>query len=351
MTAMIRVGLVGLDHWYSALGLAETMARRDDMDLVGIADADSRRAADAARRSGVDRVEGEWEKLVEDRGVDAIASFVNSAANPEVCVAAARAGKHLLSTKPVARTLDDASRVVTAVREAGVHFLPAETRHRVAKQSVTLRRWLSEGKLGRLLSASFSLWASLPQRWPDDPDPGWFVDPSCTVGGAWVDHAIYQLDLMRFLLGEEVTSISGQVANLLHQTLPVEDWGVATVTFAGGTRAILEDTWTGPGEIFQQSMTLVGTAGAVRVDGIQGRMLLLGEVASPFPGWVEAEPPARHGDDIDHWLALIRGQAEPAATVEDAWRNLAACAAFYEAARSGKAVAPRTLDEGSTNDG
>lgn len=340
MTAKIQVGLIGLDHWYTVLGLIESMTGRDDVAVAGIADTEVGRATETARRFGVDRVEDQWEKLVEDPGIDAIATFVSSDQNPAVCVAAAEAGKHVLSIKPMARTLDDASRVVAAVRQAGVHFLPAETRHRLGEQSVTLRRWLEEGKLGKFVSASFSLWASLPQRWPGDPDPGWFADPARTVGGAWVDHAIYHLDLLRFLLGEEVSSISGQVANLCHDALPVEDWGVATVAFAGGSRAILEDTWTATNGLFQQSSTLVGTEGAVRFDGIRGRMLLVGQLASPFSGWVEAPPPARYADGVDYWLALMRGQAEPVATVEDAWRNLAACLAFYEAARSGQTVVP-----------
>jgi len=342
MNVTIRVALVGLDHWYTAIALAEAISARDDVALAGIADAEPDRAGEVAQRSGCDRVEQQWRALVEDPDIDAVASFISTEQNPDVCVAAAEAGKHLLSIKPLARNLEEATRVVAAVRRAGVHFLPAESRHRLSDLSTTLKLWLTEGRLGELVSASFSLWAGLPQRWPGDIDPGWFADPARAPGGAWIDHAIYQLDLLRFLLDDEVASVSGRVANLRDVHLPVEDWGVATVACAGGTQAILEDTWTSPQGRFQQSTTLVCSKGGIRLDGIRNSMQVLGGFP-PFSGWVETEPLQRRSDGIDHWLALIRGEAKPVATVDDAWRNLAACSAFYEAARSGRTVTPQEL--------
>jgi predicted dehydrogenase len=57
---------------------------------------------------------------------------------------------------------------------------------------------------------------------------------------------------------------------------------------------------------------------------------------------VEVAAPARHDQaaDLDHWVAVISGEAEPVATVEDAWHNLAACIAFYESVRDGRARSP-----------
>ncbi len=339
MSSALRVGLVGLDHWYTAVPLAEEMAKREDMTLSGIFDADGKRAEEVARRCGVERVETDWRALVEDGGIDAVASFVSVEQNPEVCLAAAAAGKHLMTIKPMARTLEQAREVVAAVRRAGVSFLPAESLHRVGAQSRALKQWLEEGRLGRLLHASFSLWAGLPQRWPGDPGPGWFADPARTVGGAWVDHAIYHIDLMRFLLGEEVATVAGQVGNLSHPGLPVEDWGVATLSFAGGSRAVLEDTWTAPQGAFQQSATLVGSEGAVHLDGIRRRMLVKGNFP-PFTGWVETDPPMGQREALSHWLSAVRAEGAPVATVEDAWDNLAVCVAFYDAASTGSTRTP-----------
>ncbi|WUJ70562.1 Gfo/Idh/MocA family oxidoreductase [Kribbella soli] len=335
----LRVALVGVDHWYSALPLAEGTRARAGLSLAGVWDADPVRAAYVNERYDVGRVEADWRTLVDDPGIDAVMSFVSPDLNHEVCVAAAEAGKHIIANKPLALRLEDASHVVEAVRGSGVTFLPAESRQRLGPNAQWLRQWVKDGRIGQLTSAAMTTWAGLPAQWPDDRTPGWFVDPARTVGGGWVDHSIYQIDLLRWLLGEEVVAISGQTAKHAHPELEVEDYGVATATFAGGAVATLENTWTAPDGGFQSSYTLVGSGGAVRMDGIQGRLLVSGEV-EPFSGWVEVAPPGRHDQaaDLDHWAAVINGEAEPVATVEDAWHNLAACLAFYRSVDAGQTV-------------
>ncbi|MBO0701890.1 MAG: Gfo/Idh/MocA family oxidoreductase, partial [Candidatus Dormibacteraeota bacterium] len=203
----LRIGVIGFDHWYSALPMVRTLASHPAAELAGIADPDPERAHQAGVRAGrPDLVLEAPEALIEDPSVEVIASFIDPGRNPEICIAAARQGKHLLSIKPVARTLEEADRVVAAVEEAGVSFLPAESRGRLAAINQQLRSWIDEGRFGQMLSAYCSLWATLPQRWPGDHDPGWFADPERTVGGGWIDHAIYQIDLLRWLSGQEVVS-------------------------------------------------------------------------------------------------------------------------------------------------
>ncbi|MFF0267082.1 Gfo/Idh/MocA family protein [Kribbella sp. NPDC004536] len=333
----LRVALVGMDHWYSALPIAEGAHARDRFSLAGVWDSDPARAAYVSERYG-GQVEADWRTLVEDPRIDAVLSFVSPDLNPEVCVAAAKAGKHIIANKPMALRLEDASRVVEAVRAAGVTFLPAESRQRLGPGPQQLRQWLNDGRIGRLISASMTTWAGLPRQWPDDPSPGWFADPARTVGGGWVDHSIYQLDLLRWLLGEEVVAISGQTAKHLRPDLEVEDYGVATATFSGGAVATLEDTWTAPDGGFQASYTIVGSTGAVRLDGVQGRLLMI-----DGNGPVELDPPGKHDQaaDLDHWAAVIAGESVPVATVEDAWHNLAACLAFYESVDAGRTLSPQ----------
>jgi predicted dehydrogenase len=342
----LRVALIGVDHWYSALPMLDGAGARDWFTLAGVWDADPSRAAEVAGRYGVARVEDDWRVLVDDPGIDAVLSFLSPDLNHTVCRAAAKAGKHIIANKPLALRVEDATRVVEAVRSSGVHFLPAESRQRLGPASRFLRQWLGDG---RIASASMTTWAGLPRRWADDPDPGWFADPARTLGGGWVDHAIYQIDVLRWLLGEEIVAIGGQVANHCHVGLEVEDYGVATATFSGGAVATLENTWTAPDGGFQSSYTVVGSAGALtgaegwgknralRMDGILGRLLVHEDT-----GWAEVTPPGKHDQaaDLDHWAAVISGEAEPVATVEDAWHNLAACVAFYESVREGRVCRP-----------
>src|SRR5882757_1625457 len=197
MPAPVRFAVVGLDHWYSAVPLAESLAARSDTELVAISDSSIDRAKEVAAPFGDIRVTDSGQELIDDPSIDAIASFVSVDANPAVCVAAAAAGKHILSVKPLARTIEEADRIVTAVKAAGVVFLPAESRGREAAQNQQLRQWIGDGKFGDITSATFLLsGGGLPSGWPGDKDPGWFTDPERAPGGGWIDHSIYQIDLM-----------------------------------------------------------------------------------------------------------------------------------------------------------
>lgn len=344
-TSPVRFGIAGLDHWYSAFPFADALAASANATLVAVADPDIERARTLAQRAGVERVTADPQELAEDAGIDVIASFISVDRNPELCVAAARAGKHILSVKPMARALGEATEILTAVRQAGIVFLPAESRNRLSEQSALLKQWVAEGRLGRILTASYSLWAPLPRKWPGDSDPGWFADPARSPGGGWIDHSIYQIDLLRWLLGDEVAQISGRMANLRYPDLPVEDYGVAVATFGTGAVATIEDTWHAAPGAFRMHMSLAGTEGALATDSLTGRLSVAGGFP-PFEGWVHTAPRPANTDAVDHLVALVRGEREPVATVEDAWRNLAACLAGYEAARSGTPVTPDALPAG-----
>lgn len=343
MTA-IGVGLVGLDHWYTAIPLAEGVVENPLTELVAISDRDEARAKEVAIRCGVERTGTDWRAVVEDPRVSVVLSLASTEQNPAICRAAAEAGKHIIANKPLALALDEATSVREAVKKAGVHLFPGESRQRLGPRNATLYQWCQRPDIGPLCSASMSIWAGAPRQWPGDDTPGWFADPTRTLGGGWADHAIYEIDILRWVLGQEVTSVSGTMANFLHPELPVEDYGVAIVTFAGGLVATLENTWTAPTGGFQSSSRVVAAKGAFELNGVTDRQLVMG---TDFFGssWAETKQPALHDQkaDIDHFVRAVLGEHEPVATVDDAWSNLAACLAFYESVKAGRPVAPEQL--------
>lgn len=337
----LKVGLIGLDHWYSAIPLAKALAERADTELVGIVDRDLDRAQEACGELGVP-ITATPQTLIDDPSVDLVASFVSIDQNPDICVAAARAGKHILSIKPMALTVADGSRIVDAVRESGVTFVGSEARGRAAPFHQQLRTWLAEGRIGRLVSASLSMWSGLPQGWPGGTGSGWWVEPGRAPGGGWVDHSIYQIDLLRWLLGAEVTSVSGTTANLRHADLAFEDYGHAVLEFDNGVVADVEDTWAAPPGAFWVSTQFVGTEGVVSYDSRAGRVSVRGNFDA-FDGWVSLAPTPTYVEALDELIATVRGDGAPLGTVEDAWRNLAVCRAFYDSAAEGRTVTPATL--------
>jgi predicted dehydrogenase len=342
MDSPVRIAMIGVNHWYSAIPLAQEIATRDDTELVAIADPDLRRAQEVAATAGRSRATTDAESLLADPFVDLVASFTSTERNPAICLAAARAGKHVFSIKPVARTLDEAAEVVQAVRSAGVMFFPAESQLLTTAMNAQIRTWLAEGRLGQVRTPSYSMWSTLPQGWPGQSDSGWFTDPARAPGGGWIDHAIYHLDQLRWLLQTEVVSVQGTAAALKYPDLGLEDYGLAVVTFDDGVVARIEDTWLAPPRGGRQTMSLVGTEGAVAYDSLSGRLSLTGR-GETHEGWIHLAPRTGRASALERLVAAVRGEAEPLATIDDAWHNLAACRAFYDSASTGAATSPAPL--------
>ena len=340
-TSPMKIGLVGLDHWYSAFDIAQSLVERDDAVLAAIAHSDVERARSRAERFGVGRVTAQHDELLNDPSIELIASFISVDQNPAVCVAAAQNGKHLMSIKPFARTLDEGTEILNAVRSAGVVFFPMECQYRLSPLYRQLKSWIGEGRFGRILTTSVSQSASLPQRWPGATDGGWFLDADRAPGGGWIDHSIYHIDAFRWLLDDEVEQVSGVAGNLKYPELPMEDYGSATIRFKNGVLSTVEVTWLGIPQASRTTWSIVGTEGAVTMDSLTGRLSVAGNF-EPFQGWVHTTY-NRPADKIGHVVKVVRGEEAPVATVDDAWRNLAICRAFYQAAEAGTPVSPEAL--------
>lgn len=334
-TQPIRFAIIGLDHWYTAIDLAEQMMKHPGIELVGIADASEDRAREVAEGIGLAEYTNDLHKYIQDDSVQAIGSFITVDRNPEIVIAAANAGKHILSIKPFANTLEEGTAIVEAVRATGVTFIPAETSLRESALQQHLKQLIDDGVLGDIVSGNFTLTSSLPQNWPGAPnDGGWWVDANKVPGGGWIDHAIYKVDRLRWFLGEKVVRVTGRTANLIHKDLQVEDYGHAIVEFESGASFAIEDTWSAPAGSWRNTSVLVGTEALVSLDTLSP------DITTYRPngdGWSTAPAPADAYDFADSLAKHLSGSGETSfGNEEDAWENLAVCLAFYESARTGK---------------
>lgn len=338
MTSKLRFAIVGLDHWYTSNELAAQLHDHPDTELVGIADAQDGRAAEVAGSIGLTEYSTDLHKYLTDPNVDVICSFVSVDQNPQIVIAAAKAGKHILSVKPFAMTLEEGTAIVEAVREAGVIFVPAETRLRDSALHQHVKAMITAGDLGDVVSGHFTLTSSPPQNWPGAAfDGGWFADPAKAPGGAWIDHAIYKIDRLRWFLGEKVVRVSGRTANLVHKDMGVEDYGHAIVEFESGAIFAIEDTWSAPAGSWRNTAEIVGTRAVISLDSVTSEMKTYGLEGDC--GWTSKPVPADGFDPIASLVtAFSGGDRGDLGDEVDAWENLAACLAFYESAKSGEVV-------------
>lgn len=343
----IGVGIAGLDHWYIGIGAADSLRSSGRAKLVAVAHRDGEKLREFAAERGIPNATTDYLAVAQTPGVDLVVTACTSAENVDICIDAARRGKHILSVKPFAMNLVEADRLVKVIRETGVLFYPFEAYGRAGTQGRQYKQWITEGRIGTPISATVIQRAGLGGASLDWPgrrnDKTWWRDPSKVPGGGWIDHAIYQVDLLRWLLDDEVARVSGVAKTLVHPELPpeLEDFGVALVEFKKGTVVTIEVTWTAPPSGGLSQTHIVGSEGQIVFDPtLSGKMAVSGKFESPAgSGWTMfSAPRAGSAYAMEHLLDCIASGTQPMASVEDARANLAVCLAFYEAARTGKTV-------------
>jgi predicted dehydrogenase len=334
----LGVAILGLDHWYSADHIAPAVINSGSVRLAAVSHDDVTKGQQLIRGAEDAFWTSDYRAALDRKDVDIVVVLYSTDRNVAICQEAAALGKHIVSVKPMALDLAGADAIVAAVRAAGVQFFPLESQRRLSPDGRRLKSWIDEGRIGRPLRFTQMLHGSLPMAWPGSSEAGWWTDPNRVPGGAWLDHAIYAVDTARWLLGSEMARVCGVSANQRYPELAVEDFGIATYTMDDGAVALIEDTWTADrGYGFSRS-ELFGSAGTISEDSnLRGAVALRGDfgLEGPLSLDLRREPRSLV---VDHLAAVVRGEIAPAATVDDGRADLAACLAFYEAAREQKSV-------------
>lgn len=353
--AQIGVAVVGLDHWYNAFPFIAQVTAHPRFRLVAVAHADAARAADAVAQAGSGFATSDPLRAISDGAVDVVASFTTVDRNAHWCLTAVQHGKHVLAGKPLAMTVADAESVADAAEVAGTLVFPFESYGRATNLYRTMKRWIDEGYVGEVLAIDCSHDAALPVAWRDDATPGWWTQTAHSPGGGWIDHAIYQIDVIRHLTGREIERIDGRVATVHHTWLPFEDDGTAEIHLAAGPRCTSRAHWLVPHGTFRRRVDVVGSEGMILYDSVSDTVRLrsaaevvddagpLDTILPPAPaasqrpsGWRLFQTSAPDAPGLlDHVADVIEGREPPVATARDGVANLDAALRFYAAARTG----------------
>jgi predicted dehydrogenase len=347
MSRTWRVGVLGLGHWYSAFGIARALR---DYPKATLAAAAWHRADQLAEFTSAFGVEGhaEYAALLNRHDIDIVLIAAPVAEIPDLAIAAARAGKHMVLGKPMAMTLDQADRMVEAITAAGVVCVAFQGLMRL--RATALKERIAGGEIGDLaVMHQTSRW-SIAEDWYRSGTPGWFVDPTQVPGGALIDEGIYTIDLFRWLAGSEIVEVEAKIANLVHKDLAVEDWGLAQFTFANGMFATLEASWTitsprstgpSPKQNSVVRLELVGTRGEYMDQWfrVPGRAVL----AAGAEDWIyEREAGEPFGppspSPLDHLIDCLESNRPTPASVEEARKSFRVAMAAYRSAREGRPV-------------
>jgi predicted dehydrogenase len=193
--------------------------------------------------------------------LDVVCVCTPSGNHLEVGEAAAAAGKHLVVEKPLEITLQRCDQLIAACARAGVH-LTTVFPSRFADANLALKQALSAGRFGRLTLAETACkwWRS--QAYYDEG--GWKGTLALDGGGALMNQAIHNVDLLLWLMGP-VRSVAGFTACLAHERIEVEDTAVACLHFENGALGVIQAaTSIHPG--LPKTVAIHGSAGSVVIE-------------------------------------------------------------------------------------
>ncbi|HEY1859051.1 MAG TPA: Gfo/Idh/MocA family oxidoreductase [Gemmataceae bacterium] len=170
--------------------------------------------------------------------VNAVIVTTPSGAHLEHAVAAAEAGKHVVVEKPLEITLQRCDRIIDACARNRVQLCTIFP-SRFGDANLALKRAVDAGRFGRLTLGETTCKWWRPQSYYDEG--GWKGTRALDGGGALMNQAIHNVDLLLWLMGP-VTHINGFTATLAHQRIEVEDTAVACLRFANGALGVIQAT-------------------------------------------------------------------------------------------------------------
>lgn len=214
-------------------------------------------------RDKVARYANYKEMISEHPDLELIAIATPSGIHADIALYCIDHGINLIIEKPMAMNLKDAEKIIRRAKEKGVKVSAChQNRFNVAVQKTKIA--LDEGRFGKLSHGSIHVRWNRDKGYYDQADwRGTWADD----GGCLMNQCIHGIDLLRWLMGDEVVSVYGQTRQQVHPYLEAEDVGMAVVTFKNGAIATIEGTTNVYPKNLEESLYLFGETGTVKIGG------------------------------------------------------------------------------------
>jgi len=233
----LRIGLLGTGVAAHKLYLPAFKRLQADGTLKLVACANRRRekAEKYAKLAGIPKVVDTAEALIALPEVDALVISLPIELQPRYVLAALKAGKAVLSEKPIAPDVAEGKRLLKAAQRFEAPWLVGEN-FAFMSHVQKVESWVKGGKLGRvrLVQATQITWVDKKNQYFQT---GWRQKPK-HIGGFVVDGGVHVAEVVRRCFGVPVSIASATAQFEKH--LPPVDTAVAALRFADGTLG----TWT-----------------------------------------------------------------------------------------------------------
>jgi UDP-N-acetyl-2-amino-2-deoxyglucuronate dehydrogenase len=207
------------------------------------------------------RIFDDIDAMLAHPGLDVVCICTPSGAHMDPAVRAAEAGKHVVVEKPLEITLPRCDAIIEACDAAGVRLCTIFP-SRFSAANLRLKEAIDLGRFGRLtLGDTYVKWWRTQQYYDSG---GWRGTWDLDGGGALMNQAIHNVDLLYWLMGD-VAAITAMTATLAHQRIEVEDTAVAALRFRNGALGVIEAATSAYPGILKRT-EIHGDRGSARVE-------------------------------------------------------------------------------------
>lgn len=332
-------------------------AKNNKIDFVAMCDVIPEVMQEKSVKFGLESVKKytDYKEMLETEKPELVAIATESGKHADIALDCIAAGCNIIIEKPIALSIADADAIINAGHEKGV-VVCANHQNRFNKSIQYIRKALEEGRFGKLShGAAHVRWNRGKQYYEQAPWRGtWAQD-----GGCLMNQCIHNIDLLRWMMGNDIDEVMAYTDQLEHPYLEAEDLGIAIVKFSNGSYGLIEGTTNVYPKNLEETLYLFGETGTAKAAGTSDNIIEEWNFADSKddPKTVKETcseiPPNVYGfghtplyaDVID----AIQTGREPYVTGEDGKRALELVLAIYKSAAEHRPV-KLPLDSCSTLD-
>ena len=257
--ALIGCGRIAVNHIKAVVN--------NNLDMVAVCDVDLSHIDTLFAKTGynksVERYTDYKKMLSQHPEIKLVAIATESGIHAEIALYCIDRGVNVIIEKPMAMSMADADEIVRRSEEKGVVVSVChQNRFNIAVQQ--MRHALEAGRFGKLSHGSINVrWNRNKDYYDQAPWRGkWASD-----GGCLFNQCIHGIDLLRWMMGDEVEEVYGVTKQQYHHYLECEDIGMAVVKFKNGAVGTIEGTVNVYPKNLEETLYLFGETGTVKIGG------------------------------------------------------------------------------------
>lgn len=340
--ALIGCGRIAPNHIAAALVHKDVLKITALCDIIPENMEKLARMIPEERRSQI-KLYTDYQVMLKEIAPELCAIATESGNHAEIALSCIDAGAHVIIEKPIALSLKDADAIIDSGK-AKNRVVCACHQNRFNRSIQKVREAVENGHFGRMLHGTAHIrWNRGEEYYRQAPWRGtWKQD-----GGALMNQCIHNIDLLRWMMGDDITEVFAYTDKLSHPYIEAEDIGLALVRFSNGSYGLIEGTTNIYPRNLEETLYLFGERGTAKVGGksvnvIEEWLFADKDDAEQVKGEFCENPPNVYGfghtplyGDVTE---AIRRNCRPYVDGEAGRRALELVLAIYRSAKEGKPI-------------